>query len=232
MSRRATLSIVMAILVISVVGGLLVDVPPDRVDQVFAALCKNPNGSCGGGDNTKTSALHVLHVEAYATPTPGAEAAVEPDTGESWNITAYWNTAGGGVGCKEHTETASVDVDWSGSSWALSNESTTTNIVDIDVCDTDEWCSDTDSYGYKLIVDITDPVSIPPHSYNLRQVVYTTTSVDDGYELEMEGCTLGNSVSPTSQTNSQTDSGPFTFASGRCLFGCGVSGATIYIYYE
>jgi len=156
---------------------------------------------------------------------------VEPDSGESWGITAYWNTAGGGVNCLEIIENATVDVDWNGSSWVLSNKTLTANIVGIYLCSQDSLnCSTvngTHSAGYKLVVDLTDPVGTGP-PYNLRKVDYATTSVDDGYELDMEQCTLGGSVSPTSQSFSQTDTGGF-----ECELTCStISGPSLTIAYE
>jgi hypothetical protein len=106
---------------------------------------------------------------------------------------------------------------------------TTTNIVDIDICDKDTCAAeDTQSHGYELIVDVRDPVVAGVMVYNLRQVVYTTTSVDDGYELDTTSCTLGSSVSPTSQTFTQTDSGAWP-----CAYSCAAAaGPSLMITYE
>ena len=118
------------VLLLGLVVGFLADVRQGDVPSVGAAVCKASNGACTGGDLTKTSALGVTHLT-----TNGENAIpVEPDTGESWAIKAYWNTAGSGVGCLEYTETATVDVDWNGSSWVLSNETVTAHILD-SLCD-------------------------------------------------------------------------------------------------
>ncbi|MFQ5517221.1 MAG: hypothetical protein ACE5E8_06570, partial [Acidimicrobiia bacterium] len=136
---------------------------------------------------------------------------VEPDDGETWDITAYWNTAT--APCQQYTETASVEVSWNGTGWVLTNKTTTTNITAIDVCDLDT-CSaeDTHSWGYELRENIVDPVTVGLPVYHLRQVVYTTTAEDDGFELDTANCTLGNAVSPDSASYNATDPGPFECA--------------------
>jgi hypothetical protein len=177
---------------------------------------------------TRTSALTVEHKDTNTDP-------VEPDDGETWNITAYWNTLLP-LPCYEHTETASVEVSWNGTAWVLSNKSTTVNILQIDVCDANMECSQDEetvqAWGYKLIVDMNAVYNDRNGAHHLRQVTYTTTSIDDGYELDPEQCTLGSSLSPDSQTVSKTDTGPFTWISGRCPYGCSVSGATVTIPYS
>jgi hypothetical protein len=202
--------------------GLTSDRHTVAVPLVHAAACKNPNQTCTHPDLTKTSVLDVAHAKSYGEYV----VPVEPDTGESWSITAYWNTED--VPCAERSETATVDVDWTGSSWALSNKSLATNIVDIGLCPLASLsCTSVGSHsgGYRLVVDVRDPaVAI----YNLRQVVYTTTSVDDGYLLNLASCTLGSDVSPTSQSFSQTDSGSF-----ECELTCStITGPSLTIAYQ
>lgn len=209
-------------LVAGFLAGAFADVP-----LVHAAACKWSNGLCNGGlDPTKTSSLTVNHNTADVNAYP-----VEPDDGESWSIVAYWNTAiPYPYTCFEHSETATVDVSWNGTAWVLSNESTTTNIIDITVCNPDDYCSSSGTaheYAYELIVDINDPVTLGLTSYNLRQVVYTTTDMDDGYEIDMPGCTLGDSVSPAADSYSQTDSGAF-----ECSYDCNASGPSVTIQYN
>jgi hypothetical protein len=52
--------------------------------------------------------------------------------------------------------------------------------------------------------------------------------VDSGYELDQELCTLGSSVSPTSQVFSQTDNGGF-----ECELTCStISGPSLTISYQ
>jgi hypothetical protein len=223
MSKRLFICSATAALLLGAMIGLLADLSVSEVPPALAAVCKAPNGACIPASTTKTSALTVEHKTTNTEP-------VEPDDGETWNITAYWNT--NSVPCSEMTETASVEVSWDGDNWALSNKSLTTHIVGIDVCDASMECSQDEetvhAWGYKLIVDIRDPAAT---SFNLRQVVYTTTSVDDGYELDPDVCELGSSATANSQTVSKTDTGPFTLIAGRCGYGCSVSGATVTIEY-
>jgi len=200
---------------------------PSQVPLVLAAQCQAAHPACGGTppDLTRTSALHVLHYRSTgANQIPG-----EPNDGETWDIVAYWNSAGPGQ-CSETTETASTEVSWTGAGWSLSNTTTTTNILAITVCDIgSETCKaeDTHSYGYKLIVDINQQkvVGFTPH--NLRQVVYTTTSMDDGFELDTSNCTLGTGRTPIAESFTGTDTPPFA-----CPFNCSQAGATVTITYE
>ncbi len=191
--------------------------------EAFAAVCKSPNAACGPLVSFRTSTLTVSHVyDPESTNTT-----VEPDSGESWSITSYWNSALP-LPCFEWTETATVDVNWNGSAWVLSNTTLTNNITGIELCSTDMWCtnlSEDHAYGYKLKVKINDPDQAD--SYNLRQVVYTTSVVDDGYLLNLGSCSLGSSVSPTTQSFSETDSGPF-----ECGFNCDASGPSLVLEYE
>jgi hypothetical protein len=199
-------------------AGFLADTPSE-VPPAHAAVCQATQGFCLHG--YRSAIVDVDHVVPGGTGgTP-----VEPDDGESWNITAYWNT--NNFPCVERTETATVDVSWNGSDWVLSNESTTTNIFDIELCGSGSSCTAeyTHSYGYRLVAKVYDPVVY--NQYNLRQVVFTTTSVDDGYEIDTSTCTTGDSVSPTSQSFSATDS-----PTHECGFSCGNTGTTLNLTYE
>jgi hypothetical protein len=196
---------------------------PDTARPVYADACKSPNAGCFG-DGTKTSAVLVTHVyDPQST-----NQAVEPNTGESITIDVYWNT--NNVPCDEDHEQASADVDWNSASdtWVLSNVNLTTHVIDIDVCDVASLdCStvtDGHSYGYKLIVDITDAYGGDPH--HLRQVVYTTTAVDDGYLLNLGTCALGAAQTVNSQTWTATDNGAF-----ECAYNCSQNGTSMVIEY-
>lgn len=96
--------------------------------------------------------------------------------------------------------------------------------MDVDICD-ELTCEDVDlhGHGYRLSAKLRDPDG----SYNLRQVVFATTEVDDGQELDIENCTLGPAVSPTTQTFTATDSGPF-----ECGYSCDNAGTSLLIRYE
>jgi hypothetical protein len=114
----------------------------------------------------------------------------------------------------------------------------------------------TRAYAYKLLVDLADnlafncPLGGAPPKW-LTRVDYTTTAVDNGnkldlstctlgaavsgldsciassYSPDLSTCTLGAAVSPTSQTWSATDTGPF-----ECAFNCQASGPQIDIRYQ
>jgi hypothetical protein len=216
-NRKAVLGLGVVLLIALVfgllAGGLVRDVPP-----VYAAVCQNPRTGCLG--SKVTAAVNVEHM------VPGSpNAPVQPNTGESWTFTSYWNTQGPGP-CYEMSEQASADVNWNGSAWVLSNVNTTTKITAISLCSGIDSCSQkyAHSYNYVLIAELNNPVG----SFNPRQVVFATTSVDDGYELDYSSCTTGDVVSPTTQTFSQTDTGTF-----ECGLGCsGVTGPLLQITYE
>lgn len=225
MDRKIVVSTLVLTLTLGLLAGFLADGPASRVPPVLAAACQAAHGLCNyGTDHTRTATLNVEHSTSGGSTTP-----VEPASGETWTITAYWDTATG-VPCLEHSETASVDVDWNGSSWVVSNKSTTSNILDMKVCTTDTGCQSGGTLhdsGYQLAVDITNPVTISGTPYNLRLVTFTSSSVDDGYELNLGTCTLGNSVTPTSDSFSQSDAGPF-----ECDFACQSGAPTVNITYE
>jgi hypothetical protein len=212
--------VVLAVVVL--MGGFLAGLPRGSVEPVLAATaCQAAHPACGVF--YRTAALDVSHyAEAHTRP-------VEPNTGESFSITAYWNTAGPPP-CFEISETATVDVYWTGSAWALANKSTTTNITDIQVCSGNACGSQYDghAWSYRLIARVTDPVVLGFIPHNLRQVVFTTTSVDDGYVID-ENCDLSTAVSPTAQSWSATDSGSNGF---ECGFSCSNSGPSMTILYE
>lgn len=226
-SRNTRLTALSCLAVLGIILSVAILVgDPAAVPSVQAYACQAANlPVCSLGDTTRTSSLYVSHaVTGGASGTP-----VQPDDGETWNITAYWNEPPGPPSCAQATETASATAYYTGSGWALSNVTTTTNIVDIDICDKDTCArEDTQSHGYELIVDIRDPIVIVTKPYNLRQVVFTTTSVDGGYELDTAACSLGSSVSPTSQAFTQTDGGPWP-----CGYSCAAAaGPSLTITYE
>jgi len=208
--------VVVAALGIGVLGGLPTGVPP-----AFAFACQLPHPACAGGVFYRTAAVEVTYVE----PVGEALLPVEPLGDTDWNIMAYWNSAN--QPCTEATEMATASVSWSGTSWTVSNVNTTTNITSIDVCPGPGCGASYDhAFGYTLIAKVWDPKLTT--TQNLRKVVFTTTSVSDGEELDTSACTLGSEVSPTSQSFSQTDNGAF-----ECGYGClTASGPSLAITYE
>jgi hypothetical protein len=214
-----------ATLVLGVIGGLSPSKESAPVASAQGAACKAPNQGCTLDPN-KTSIVLVQHVYDPAS----SNQAVEPDTGENITIDAYWNS--NAVPCQEHTEQATVRVDWDSATdtWVLSNINLTANIIAIDVCQLSSYScstvSDGHSYGYKLRVNVTDPIYPGAVQHNLRQVVYTTTAVDDGFLLNLGSCSLGTGVTVNSQTWTATDTGAF-----ECSCDCTQTGPTMTIEY-
>jgi hypothetical protein len=200
-------------------GGFLVGLPHKTPPPVLAASCQPAHQTCAGGlDPTKTAVLTVSHQAS-------GPVWVEPNTGETWDIAATWNSAG--VICPNPTiEVAAVTVDWNGSGWTLSNKNLTAHIVDIQVCDVSGSCGTAvGPRAYKFRIDVKDP---GPGGQNLQSVAFTTTSVDDGLTIDNSNCTTTTTaVSPTSQTFSATDYGSF-----ECDYACAnVTGPSLTITY-
>lgn len=198
-------------------AGMLMGAPTGDVPPAYAALCQSSHGCI-------RPYLHaVMNVQHVDTSTPARS--VQPNTGESLSIAAYWNTPPPGP-CDEVSETATADVDWNGSAFVLSNVNLPAHIAALYLCSGADSCSEeyTHSHNYKIIAEVTDPVSSGGKTYHLRQVVFATTAVDNGYLLDYSTCTTGTSVSPTSQTFSQTDAGTFECAGWP---DCTASGPTL-----
>jgi hypothetical protein len=172
-----------------------------------------------------TSGTGFMHVDHYAKSGQYYIVAVEPNTGESWDITGTWQS----TGQQDVVQTASADVDWNGSGWTVSNKSTTTLIVDIDVFDGDTCGSILDEHGYSydLIARLLDPVMIGHNIYYLATVAFATTSVDDGYELIDDPCYEGSSVSPDNEPYSNVDYGPF-----EATYSCNAVGPSLSLTYQ
>lgn len=223
-SAAALLALVAGILMTQLTADQPASFAP--VPVAWAINCQPANDTCGSNDLTKTSVMTVKH---ETTPVMGSDK-VEPDTGETWTITATWVQATQPIGqCQSRNETAYVDVDWSGTGWTTSNESLTTNILDIAVCDV-AMCESSGGakhgHSYKLFVDITDITST---TFNLQSVAFVASNIDDGNVLDPAGgptdCEqLGATVSPVASTYSNTDSpGNWT---NRCPFACNTGGST------
>ena len=103
----------------------------------------------------------------------------------------------------------------------------------VSICSAYEWgngMSITNGWGYKLIVDVAHTLTSlcnPPASRFLTSVDFTTTVVDDGNLLDVQNCSEGANVSPTSQTWNATDTPTF-----ECSYACDVTGAQITILYQ
>lgn len=176
---------------------------------VYAA-CQAANGTCGIFGNTKTSLMTAQYLESGVGP-------VVPSASTTWDITANWSQAF--PNCGDINETATATVDWNGSNWVLSSTTLTTNIIDIQMCNT-AGCG-ASAASYTLYVKINDPVG----SYNLRLVDYASSGgLPDG-----DLC-AGGSRTPVSGSVSATDS---VIWGGRCVYNCSYSnGAVIAIYYQ
>ena len=233
MYRRAMYVVAMCVAAgLGVLSGVHVTSGPVMVSApvAYAIDCQPVNDTCGQNDDTKTSVLAVSHAYVdYETPEY-----VEPDSGEAWSIAAEWRKEPDCLPGQYRIETASVRVDWNGSQWVLSDVDTTDNIVAISICSVGSCRDGTTMHGYayKLIVSINDPEN---HNwYNLRQVTYTTTDVDGGTILALDGstCGYGSGVTPTSQTFGDTDEPDDKWHSSRCPFSCDINGASVTIVYE
>ena len=143
-SRRSLIALSFSVCLVALTAGFLVGMP-DAVPSAHAALCQAYNGVCI--HQYRTAAVDVTHV----VPGESSDTPVEPDDGESWNVTAYWNT--NWLPCHETSETATFDVSFDDATgWTISNESLTTNIIDIEICTIGNDCAQqyTHSYGYRL----------------------------------------------------------------------------------
>ncbi len=109
MSRRYRLLITVLLTSATLVGVLSSGILLGRgaTPTAYAATCVGPWAACSLGEPTRTSALTVQHVY---DPT-STNQAVEPNTGEDWSITAYWNS--NTFPCLDRSETATVSIDWS-----------------------------------------------------------------------------------------------------------------------
>lgn len=197
-----------------------------------AAWCGR--NDCGG--DTQVSAVTVYHTSGEINTVP-----VEPDTGETLDVTAYWDAlefAGGGCSCHQTASaTVTADVDWNEATdtWDVSCTgcSGAGPIYGVTVCHVD-GCGTMgaihNAWAYELVVLIDKRRAKCNDLYDgyLSHVVYTTTSVDDGDTIRTGDCSEQVAVSPTSQTFSVTDSGTF-----ECTYSCAAaSGPVLYITYN
>ena len=200
---------------------------------------------CGTNDCTlsanEISAITVMH----ADPGGASDTPVEPDTGETISVTAYWDTQVTDNSPCVCAQTASanvtVDVDWSDTTgWTATCTGCSPvfgPIYRVSVCGVGECGTGTsidNGWSYELIVDIAKNNGTCTQTVGgvalgwLSHVDYATTSVDDGNLIDATTCTEGLSVSPTSQVFTVTDSGGFD-----CNFTCAAAaGPTMTITYE
>lgn len=204
---------------------------PSAIPVAHAISCPTNSTCSGENPNTMTSNIFVEHTYTNG----GTTYAVMPDDGETWSITAKWRDARSGYNCALIEETGSVTVSWNGSSWVLSNSTTTGGILGFSLCAHGSGCSGSylqPVFGYRLLVNIADPYG----NGVLDTVYYETSSVDDGTQM-LGGLTpcsnLGSSVSPTSQTFATTDAPINDWGDGRCPFNCNASnGPTVTLTYQ
>lgn len=199
------------------------------------------SATCGRDDcaSPATRQISAITVEHFDTTGP-SDVPVEPDTGETIDVTAYWDTLTSIPGCNCYqtaTATVTVDIDWNETtdSWdaTCTGCSALGPIYGVTVCHGDGCGTHTtidNAWEYELVVDIAKMNGLCNDFYNgyLSKVEYETTSVDDGDTIRTANCTELASVSPTSQTFSATDSGPF-----ECVNTCAAaSGPTMTLTYE
>lgn len=218
--------------------GLLAGVFAGSPASVEAQACNLNTHNCNPSDDTVTASAIVSH--AYPDEPP-LVIPVEPDTGETWEITATYQlqTGGSACDCDDRTDTVTVDVDWNETTDSWDVSCTGCNAGDpiqaVSVCHSAGCGSHTtidNAWEYEIIVDVHNNYTFSCGIYNhdgaLQSVDFETTSVDDGDTIRTGNCTEQLAVSPTSQTFSSTDSGPF-----ECLFTCAAAtGTSIVILYE
>jgi len=204
----------------------------------FAVLPTVAQASCGRNDcggSTQISAVTVYHTSGVTNTVP-----VEPDTGETIAVTAYWDAlefAGGGCSCHQTASSSvTVDVDWNESTdtwdYSCTGCSGAGPIYGVTVCHVD-GCGTmgaiANAWAYELVVQIDKIRSnCSGNAGYLSHVDYQTTAVDDGDTIRTSNCTELAAVSPTTQTFSVTDSGTF-----ECTFTCAAaSGPTLFLTYQ
>ena len=203
----------------------------------YAQYCGEDDCALG---TIEVSAIDVIH---YDQINPTTVIAVEPNTGEDWEITAYWgSTHGAPEQCDcDHTATAQVDVavDWSDATNSWSATCTGCNafvgpVFGVTICTTygcGSGMSINNSWGYELVVSLNEKNGTTCNGAVdgfLSEVEYVTTSVDNGNQINGLLCSESTAVSPISQAFGTTDSGPF-----ECTNSCGVaSGPTVDIVYN
>jgi hypothetical protein len=212
---------------------------------MLGALTARPaSAACGRSDCVGTHQISAILVVHDHHEDENVEP-VEPDTGETWGLTATWNTLSGACPSCVQTATAgaTVRVDWSDATGTWSATCTagcnafTGPIYGVTICDAASCgggSSIDNSWEYELVVDLAKKngassfCGLPATDGYLSQVAYQTTSVDDGNIVDPLYCTEGAAVSPTSQTFSVTDSGVF-----ECTFSCAAaSGPSVELTYN
>lgn len=195
-------------------------------------------GDCLGPGQTTTASVTVQHYE-QVDPTTVRE--VEPDSGETIEVTAYWDVDAlvpGFCDCyRTASATVDVDVDWNETtdSWdatCTGCDATNGPIYSVTVCHSDGCGSGVNidnAWEYELIVNMVPTNgTCQGNAGEVSGVLFETTSVDDGDAIRTSTCSEWYSVSPTSQTFSVSDLGPF-----ECTYTCAAaSGPTLMIEYQ
>jgi hypothetical protein len=196
------------------------------------AACGTSHGIVCSGP--KSSLVEVEH-QIYA-----ADPKVEPDSGETWSVTAYWaSTSGGGAcPCTETSASATVRVDWNPTyhRWDIACTSGCDAyagpLYSFEICDDTQCVESVGTYhSWRYVIegkiDETQTVCGSRPAY-LDRVVYTTSSVDDGDKLSStgRGCYELLSVTPTTQAFSVTDYGANQGPGSFVCYPSDCSGAT------
>lgn len=160
----------------------------DGVVHAGGISCPENAPTACNNDPTLTSALRVKHEQ------DGSGRDVEPDTGDTWLITATYKVLSGGVGCScDTTEiTATVSVDWDGTDWSASCTGCVASggnphIRNVDVCGGAECGSNASEYILILDVDYSDTTNHCNPAY-LTAVEYTSDVLDDGDVFTTSPC--------------------------------------------
>lgn len=201
------------------------------------------HANCGHDDCPGAVEVSAVTVTHYDQVGEVDIVPVEPDTGETIEVTAYWDVLDEVMpsicDCDlVATDSVSVDVDWSDAtdSWSAACtgcDATYGPIFDVDICYVGGCGTIDNSWSYELIVQIAKNNGACAHAAGvvgyLSKVEYETTSVDDGDAIRTSNCTEWYSVSPLADTAfSATDLGPF-----ECTFTCAAAdGPDMSIIYD
>jgi len=209
MKHRLTIVTLFVSVVVGIVAGLGSVSGPQSV--VYAEPCGSMTVfDCSTEQNTGANAfLKVLHKAQNGTN-------VQPNTGESWKITARYATPNSGYcPCESSLQTefeATLDVDLGIMGFATSNlvGTTTAPFNSVAICNQGLNCADNnDGFNYKLKVNLDKTIQMPCAGHGdeaaiLYQVLFETTAVDNAVS-----CGGANVHTATTQTFQTADNGQY-----------------------
>lgn len=196
--------------------------------------CGVPPGNCLDGPPPDGSSMAGVLVYHSTSNDPEVQPDVEPNTTDSWQITAQHSTPNvpGSCNCQQYYSNITADVTWTGSGWNVTCSgcnSVNGPIMSVAVC-SEVACQDgmtLHGTGYRLVARVaqTRPQICGVNAAHLTAVTFQTTSVDNGRDLN--DCVDSGAVTPDSQSWQATD---YAFS---CNLSCStVVGPTIRITYQ